>query len=48
MKLEPIEQNIEAKDRAGQKTKEEILQEQLVYTQRLTNDLIAKLERTQS
>ncbi|MCY9153733.1 MULTISPECIES: hypothetical protein [Bacillus] len=48
MKLEPIEQNIEAKERVGQKTKEEMLREQLVYTQRLTNDLIAKLEGTQS
>ncbi|MBU5327620.1 hypothetical protein [Bacillus paralicheniformis] len=48
MKLEPIEQNIEAKKRAGQKTKEEMSREQLVYTQRLANDLIMKLEGTQS
>ncbi|MED1234765.1 hypothetical protein [Bacillus paralicheniformis] len=48
MKLEPIEQNIEAKERAGQKTKEEMSREQLVYTQRLANDLIMKLEGTQS
>lgn len=48
MKLEPIEQNIEAKERSGQKTKEEMSREQLVYTQRLANDLILKLEGTQS
>ncbi|CAI8805060.1 hypothetical protein CHCC14809_3641 [Bacillus licheniformis] len=48
MKLEPIEQNIEAKERAGRKSKEEMLQEQLVYAQRLANDLFMKLERTQS
>jgi len=48
MKLEPIEQNIEAKEISGQKTKEEMLREQLVYTQRLANDLIIKLEGTQS
>lgn len=48
MRLEPIEQNIEAKERAGQKSKEEMLREQLVYTQRLANDLIMKLKGTQS
>ncbi|MEC0487416.1 hypothetical protein ABE068_01290 [Bacillus glycinifermentans] len=48
MKLVPNEQNIEAKEKLGQKTKEEMLREQLVYTQRLANDLILRLEGTKS
>ncbi|MDA7028449.1 hypothetical protein PJ311_18080 [Bacillus sp. CLL-7-23] len=42
MKLEPIEQNIEAKEKLGQKTEAEMLREQLEYNQRLMNDLLMK------
>ncbi|KYC70578.1 hypothetical protein NSQ93_04050 [Bacillus sp. FSL W8-0445] len=48
IQLEPNVKNEEVKTTGRPKTKEEMLQEQLVYTQRLANDLIIKLERTQS
>jgi len=46
--LEPNVKNEEVKTTGRPKTEAEISREQLVYTQRLANDLIMKLEGTQS